>query len=93
MGLAMTDREYRIVMAIATWGGFYYCPTLGHIIEALPGDDKVLCTCRRSNPKCPAERTEQTGVHVVRFLRPATAEAFVDQEEQRRVELRRDRTV
>jgi hypothetical protein len=74
----MTEREFLILRAKAMWGGFYYCPTTGFIIETLPGDDKAICGCRRSNPACRSERAEATGVHIVRFLVPATAEEYVD---------------
>lgn len=80
----MNEREYRIALATSYWGGFYHCPTTGQIREALPGDDKVLCACGTSNPKVPQEQTETTGVHIIRFLRPASVEAYVDQEEARR---------
>lgn len=62
------------------YGGFYLCPTTGRVLAALQGDDKVLCGCGKSNPKVWQERTEQTGVHIVRFLTPTTAEAFAIQE-------------
>ena len=77
------ERERRIQIAEALYGGFYYCPTTGRIIEALSGDDKALCGCGVSNPAVPTEQTPQTGVHIVRFLRPATAAAYVAQEEAR----------
>lgn len=77
-------RRAKIAHAQILWGGFYICPTTGKIREALHGDDKVLCQCRRSNPAVPAEETERTGVHIIRFLEPSTAEAFVDQEDARR---------
>jgi hypothetical protein len=50
----------------------WHCPTTGRVIEGLVWDDKVLCGCRRSNPRLPQERTELTGTHVKRFLEPAT---------------------
>ena len=80
----MTDNEKEVARARALWDGFYYCPTSSRVLEALKGDDKVLCRCGKSNPKAPEEHTEQTGVHIRRFLRPATAEAFVAQENARR---------
>jgi len=79
----MTEREMLIRRAAAMWGGFYRCPTTGRIIEALPGDDKAICRCGRSNQAVPAERTEQTSVHIVRFLRAATAEEYVDQRHEK----------
>lgn len=82
----MTERERLIVQCRILWTGFYVCPTTGRILEALHGDDKVLCGCRQSNPKVPAERTEQTGTHIIRFLRPASVEAYVDQREVARVD-------
>lgn len=61
------------------WGGFVRCPTTGRVIEVLHGDDKALCRCGTSNPRVPAERTEITGVHIVRFCTPATAMDYVRQ--------------
>src|SRR5256885_17215902 len=63
-------RTHRRVVALALYGadGFYRCPSTGWIIGALPGDDKVICACRRSNPACPAEGAERTGTHVRRYL-------------------------
>ena len=55
------------------------CPTTGRVIEGLLGDDKVLCRCGRSNPAVPTERTERTGVHVKRFLAPATEAEWLAQ--------------
>lgn len=75
----MSARDVDRKLAEAMWGGFYYCPTTGRIIEALPGDDKAICSCRRSNPTVPSERTEQTWTHVVRFLTHATTDAYLDQ--------------
>jgi hypothetical protein len=66
------------------FGGFVRCPTTGRIIEFLEGDDKALCNCRTSNPKVPVERTEETGVHIVRFLERATALEYVNQRERER---------
>lgn len=63
----------------AMWGGFYRCPTNGRILEALPGDDKVMCSCRTSNPRVRSECTEVTGVHIIRFLQAATVEEYVDE--------------
>jgi hypothetical protein len=76
------ERQRAIHTAEAMWGGFYRCPTSGRIIEALPGDDKAMCPCGRSNPNVPTERTERTGVHVVRFLKSATAAEYVDQQQR-----------
>jgi hypothetical protein len=73
------ERQLAAQHAAAMWGGFYRCPTTGRIVEALPHDDKLICHCGRSNPKVPAEGTERTGVHIVRFLQPATALEYVDQ--------------
>ena len=66
-------------LAETLWDGFYRCPNTGKILEQLPGDDKVLCSCSVSNPRVPEERTEQTGVHIVRFLRQATVDEYLDQ--------------
>ena len=64
-------------LALILWGGFFRCPTTGRILERLKGDDKILCNCRTSNPEVPQERTEETGVHIVRFLRPATVDEYL----------------
>lgn len=78
----MDENERRRAVSLARfmWGGFYRCPTTGRILTALQGDDKALCSCGLANPRVPEERTERTGVHIVRFLSAATAEEFVDQE-------------
>jgi CDGSH-type Zn-finger protein len=76
----MEDRKLLIERARIFWDGFYRCPTTGRILEGMKGDDKVLCRCGRSNPKVPTESTEQTGVHIRRFLASATAEEYVDQQ-------------
>jgi hypothetical protein len=50
---------------------YYRCPTTGEILESLPGDDKVLCGCGKSNPKIKTrEATFGSGgvVHIVSFL-------------------------
>ena len=77
----MTPEERAILIRRAKvyFSSFYRCPTTNKIIEGMEGDDKVLCGCRTSNPRVPQERTEQTGVHIVRFLTPATAEEYVDE--------------
>ena len=77
------DRQYQRRIAEAMWGGFFHCPTTGRILEQLPGDDKVMCNCGKSNPKVLQESTEQTGVHIVKFLKPATVDEYLDQEEAR----------
>lgn len=71
-------------LAELLWGGFYECPTTGRIIEALEGDDKALCACGRSNPSVPAEQTERTGVHIIRFLTRVSTDAYLDQCERER---------
>ena len=76
-------RRVRRLMALSLWGGFYHCPTTGRILEQLPGDDKVLCSCGRSNPRVWQERTEQTGVHLVRFLDAETVDEYLDQHDGR----------
>jgi hypothetical protein len=85
----MTSQEFdrKVQLAELMWAGFYYCPTTGCIIEAMSGDDKVLCSCGRSNPAVPTERTERSGTHIVRFLRKATSHAYVIQRAARRGEL------
>ena len=35
-----------------------------------------------SNPNVPAERTPETGVHIVRFLTGASVEAYLDQQDR-----------
>jgi hypothetical protein len=72
-------RLSKIERALAMWGGFYRCPTTQRIITALPGDDKALCSCGCSNPRVPEERTEHTGVHIVRHLTPATVDEYLAQ--------------
>lgn len=72
-------RDERRTQANMVWAGFYRCPTDGHIIEAMSGDDKALCVCRRSNPAVPSERTELTGVHIIRFLQAASVDDYLDQ--------------
>lgn len=79
------DRERRRRYALVSWSGFYRCPTTGRIIEAMTGDDKALCYCRQSNPRVPSERTEETGVHIVRFLAAATVDEYLDQQESSRL--------
>lgn len=84
--------ERRLLMiehAKVFWDGFYRCPTTGRIIEAMQGDDKVLCNCGTSNPKVPTESTDRTGVHIRRFLATATVEEYVDQMLARRAALRK----
>jgi hypothetical protein len=50
---------------------FYRCPDSRKVIEALPGDDKAICRfCG--------------GTHRTAGLVPATAHAWVQQEEERR---------
>lgn len=60
----------------------WFCPTTGRVIDGLLGDDKVLCTCGRSNPAVPEEQTPRTGTHIKRFLRPATEAAWLQQIDQ-----------
>lgn len=74
-----TERRHLVERAKIFWGAFYRCPTTNRIIECLPGDDKAICGCRKSNPNVPTECTERTGVHIVRFLTPATADEYVAQ--------------
>jgi hypothetical protein len=57
------------------------CPNNGKIIESTGSDDKALCGCGKVNPKCPMEHP---GVHVKRFLTPATVTEYINQEEARR---------
>ena len=74
------DRKAYLVekaLAEAMWGGFVRCPTTNRIIEYLSGDDKVLCRCGRSNPRVPAELTERTGTHIVRFLEAASVDDYL----------------
>lgn len=70
-----TARQERL--AAFLYGGFVRCPTTGKVLGFLKGDDKVLCHCRQSNPEIPQERTEETGTHIIRFCKSATAAEFV----------------
>lgn len=70
----------RRAVALAVFGGFYRCPTSGRIVTALQGDDKALCNCGMSNPLALAERTHQTGTHIVRFLQEASVDEWLAQE-------------
>jgi len=79
------ERSILIRQVQLFYAGFFKCPTTGQILEQLPGDDKVLCGCRVSNPKAPTERTEHTGTHIVRFLDAVTAEEYVDARARARV--------
>lgn len=66
----------------ATQGLLYRCPTDGHPIVAMRGDDKALCNCNTSNPSVPEEETHRTGTHIVRYLTPmsrAQYEAYAEQ--------------
>jgi hypothetical protein len=78
------DRRASKRMAEMFYDGFYRCPTTGRIIEALIGDDKVLCPCGQSNRRVPQEATARTGVHIRRFLAEATIDEWLDQLEQDR---------
>lgn len=78
-----SERQAEIMVAEAMWGGFFRCPNTWRVLELLEGDDKVLCPCGKSNPALPAERTEETGVHVARYLTRATAAEYVDERERR----------
>jgi hypothetical protein len=75
------ERDRLGIVAQSMWGGFFRCPTTGRVIEALHGDDKVLCPCGVSNPRVPTEQTHLTGVHIVRFLTEATVDEYLDQRE------------
>lgn len=79
----MAERRHQRVLALAMWDGFFRCPTTGKILEALPGDDKVLCSCGVSNPAVPQEMTHRTGVHIRRFLQAATVDEYLDQKAAR----------
>lgn len=65
------------------YDGFVRCPNGGMILEILPGDNKVLCPCGKSNPNFPTENAERTGCHFVSKLERATAEEYIEQEERR----------
>lgn len=75
------DPGYKVkrAVALALYAGFYYCPTTGRVIEALPGDDKALCSCGVPNPAVPTESTHRTGTHVIHFLQAASVDAYIDQ--------------
>lgn len=79
----LTEEERAAIRqtAVKLYGadGFYRCPTTGQVIEALPGDDKAICGCGRSNPRCPEERTERTRTHKRRFLVSASVDDWIDQ--------------
>lgn len=60
---------------------FHRCPNTGRVLQSTQGDDKALCSCEQPNPAVP---TEHAGCHIKRFLRAATADDFVQQEEARR---------
>lgn len=77
----MNDRLFRAQTASRLFGGFYRCPNLGVIIEALPNDDKVVCCCGIQNPKSP---TEPAGVHRVKFLEAVTVYDYIDQVDRQR---------
>lgn len=81
MTLSATERARARHAAQTMYAGFYRCPTTGRVIEALHGDDKAICGCGHSNPALPAENTERTGTHVVRFLTPATVDDYIDQQQ------------
>lgn len=76
----MADR----MLAEALYDGFVRCPTTGRVVEVMKGDDKVMCGCGRSNPKCQAERTEMTGTHVVAFMSRATVDEYLEQLNKKR---------
>ena len=76
------ERRRQRVLAEVLWAGFIKCPTTGRVIEYTEGDNKALCNCRTSNPRVPDERTERTGVHIVRFCQPATTDEYLDQRER-----------
>lgn len=64
------------------YDGFVRCPTTGRVIEVLTGDDKVICGCGKSNPKCLLEQNERTHTHIVYFMGRATVDDFIHQEEE-----------
>jgi hypothetical protein len=59
---------------------FHRCPNTGEVIFATASDDKALCRCNRPNPDRPSE---QPGVHAKKFLRRATVDDFLEQEQKR----------
>lgn len=75
-------------LAEIMFGVFVKCPTTGRFLAGSLGDDKVLCNCGTSNPKVWQERTHLTGVHIVRYCEPATAEQFARQELDRKLSRR-----
>lgn len=79
--MSTEDRQRRRYVAQIMWAGFYRCPTTNRVIEALRGDDKVPCNCGCSNPAVPSERAPQTGTHILRFLRSATVDEYLDQQD------------
>ena len=75
--------EHRRAFLLAT-SDFWYCPTTNAIIfSGSKSDNKVLCGCGVSNPACPREDTRKTATHVKQFLRPATVDAYMAQEQTR----------
>jgi hypothetical protein len=50
---------------------FFICPNTGKVIEGLPGDDKVLCNCGKSNPAARMPESNANGLitHFVYLLK------------------------
>lgn len=64
---------------IAAASDLYICPNNGRVIETGKGDDKVVCNCGK---KSPFEKRGMIGLHQAKFLKPATAEQFWEQNQK-----------
>jgi len=79
--MAMMTRAEQKIFVEAT-SDLFRCPNSGKIIDGEPGDDKVVCPCGKQNPKTPYREATTACVvhHVKRYLEPATADEYLDQE-------------
>lgn len=85
-GAQVRERDKRTRRAaIEALADFWRCPNSGRIIEGMKGDDKVLCNCRKTNPRVAAVgHREAPGVHIKAYLQPATIDEWTQQREERR---------
>ena len=70
---------------------YWVCPNTGRIIQGMDHDDKVMCGCRKQNPKLPIpphggsmEHGHEHGgpiCHIKKFLEPSTVDAFLRQQD------------
>jgi len=79
------DRTARLALASALCD-FHKCPYTERVIDSPKHDDKVLCGCRKTNPRVHAvghsEAVSASSVHhIKRYLNTATAEEFEKQME------------